>query len=497
MDSLFPSKDKQLLDASQAGKYVAVKRLLQKAGPKLLLLSRDAQCGRTALHWACLEGHVRVVKIFLDSQAVALFHETIDAMDKDGFTPLALASFNGHVIVAQLLLDHGADVEGGNQTLQTPLHMACIRGHYEMVRFLLQRGANINAVNWFGYSPLDLASHYAQLEVTYLLLMRGANVDAKHGETGYTALHWACQLSHMEIARALADMGANVNEKNAMGSTPLHCACYGKDANMDLVKFLVMDRGADPNIKNNSGKTPLDLAVTTDQKEHDDNQSSSPFDFALRASNEFVQHLLLNEEDDDADVKAKPAMCTEHCRVAQFLMEVMDSPEADVVPITPQAGGNNAMVPFTKDIPVHMVTPETEGALIAQQETQAAQQEHDNRLHALVQLKHNRTTDIQQAIDVAKAMCPQGDPTNPFWERVVSLQEESKALDESINEVVAASRVTSKDLTDYPMNMVNVVTDDHSSQEGSSEDMMTNGGQDDLDTPKKVTLTFSFADPWV
>jgi ankyrin repeat protein len=217
--------------------------------------------------------------------------------------------------------------------------MACIRGHYDMVHFLLERGgANVNAVNGFGYSPLDVSAHYNQLEITYLLLMRGANVHAKHGDTGYTAVHWSCLLGHLEIARALADRGANVNERNARGSTPLHCACYGRDVNLDLVKFLVLDRGADPNVKNSSGKTPLDLVVTFDWEVDGD----TFFDVPLRASYEF--DLLLNEEEEEenknADGIASPASMksTEYGNVAEFLREIMhdESTKPDnIVPVTP------------------------------------------------------------------------------------------------------------------------------------------------------------------
>ena len=332
MDTIFPSKSQQLLEAARKRNEVVLQRILEKNtnSPRLVLQSRDQKYGRTALHWACLEGYFTIVQLLLKHQGVTHFHETINAVDKEGFTALTLAAFGGHLPVVHVLLENGALVEGGQKSGQTPLQMACIQGHQEVVQYLIEKGANIQAVNRFGYTPLDLASHYARLEVTHTLLTQGANPNAKHFETGYTSLHWACQLGNFDIARALADMNADVNAKNAQGSTPLHCACYGKDANVALVKYLVLDKGADPTIQNFSGKTCLDLAVSDWEIEESTYCFSTPVEVAWCATDEFAEFLLLKEEPDDATNAVSknkpvdlPAVYREHGRVAQFLTDFL------------------------------------------------------------------------------------------------------------------------------------------------------------------------------
>ena len=56
------------------------------------------------------------------------------------------------------LLDHGAPVEGVDDSLNTPLHVAAFLGHADMVRDLLARGASRSRRNRSGQTPLDVAT---------------------------------------------------------------------------------------------------------------------------------------------------------------------------------------------------------------------------------------------------------------------------------------------------------------------------------------------------
>ncbi len=56
------------------------------------------------------------------------------------------------------LLDHGAPVEGVDDSLNTPLHVAAFLGHADMVRDLLARGASPSRRNRSGQTPLDVAT---------------------------------------------------------------------------------------------------------------------------------------------------------------------------------------------------------------------------------------------------------------------------------------------------------------------------------------------------
>lgn len=64
--------------------------------------------GNTALHWACLGGHLDIVKLLLSRGA----SPTI-ANDKDQI-PLDLAAFNNHMHVVDYFLSTTKDMEGKN-----------------------------------------------------------------------------------------------------------------------------------------------------------------------------------------------------------------------------------------------------------------------------------------------------------------------------------------------------------------------------------------------
>jgi ankyrin repeat protein len=59
--------------------------------------------------------------------------------------PLHLASKYGYLVTAQLLLNHGADVNALDNNKMTPLHVASKYKHLNIVQLLLHDGANHDA----------------------------------------------------------------------------------------------------------------------------------------------------------------------------------------------------------------------------------------------------------------------------------------------------------------------------------------------------------------
>lgn len=63
---------------------------------------------------------------------------------EDGYTPLMMASKNGHLEVVQVLIDHRADINlryAGRKVGRTALDMAKESGHTTIETLLLQAGA--------------------------------------------------------------------------------------------------------------------------------------------------------------------------------------------------------------------------------------------------------------------------------------------------------------------------------------------------------------------
>ena len=90
----------------------------------------------------------------------------VDSQDEHGKTPIYYACCAGHLPVALLLLDKGANINhrATNPSGWTPLHGAAWFGQAEMVSWLLKAGAKATQ-NGEGESPATLCrrgQHYAK-----------------------------------------------------------------------------------------------------------------------------------------------------------------------------------------------------------------------------------------------------------------------------------------------------------------------------------------------
>jgi ankyrin repeat protein len=108
--------------------------------------------GRTALHYAALEGSV--------DQVSALIAEglSVAATDEQGFTPLHFACQQSRDAVVEMLLDAGAPVDPVDAWGNTPLFRAVFNaaGDPTIVRRLVAAGADPDLANNSGQSPRGL-----------------------------------------------------------------------------------------------------------------------------------------------------------------------------------------------------------------------------------------------------------------------------------------------------------------------------------------------------
>jgi ankyrin repeat protein len=103
-----------------------------------------------------------------------------NAWAEDGFQPLGLASFFGHVEPARLLLERGADVNSAsrNDFKVAPLHSAVAEKdadlRYELATLLLEHGADPNARQQDDFTPLMAADQQGDERLRTLLVEHGA-----------------------------------------------------------------------------------------------------------------------------------------------------------------------------------------------------------------------------------------------------------------------------------------------------------------------------------
>jgi ankyrin repeat protein len=185
-------------------------------------------------------------------------------------------------------LKGGADVNAVNKQGYTALHLATRRGQKDAAALLLEKGANVNAERK-GKTTLDFA--VKNEEIAALLrekggktgkeikaegsifsaaqsglvdavkthLAAGVDVNGKN-KGGYTALHLAAKKGHIEVAKALLEAKADIGLASKSGKTVLHYDAY-YNGNLDFAKLL-LDAGAPVNVLDKRRKTPLDYAVS-------------------------------------------------------------------------------------------------------------------------------------------------------------------------------------------------------------------------------------------
>lgn len=106
----------------------------------------------------------------------------IEAWDSRGYTPLILASYNGHAAATELLIKQGAQVDAPDGVRgNTALMGVAFKGYAAFVDRLLLAGADPNAANRAGQTALMMAALVGQTGIVDRLLAAGADplaVDA-------------------------------------------------------------------------------------------------------------------------------------------------------------------------------------------------------------------------------------------------------------------------------------------------------------------------------
>ena len=154
-------------DAAQKGNTETV-RTLVKQGADVNAAQAD---GMTALHWAALNGDVKMLDILLVAGA------TTESLTRVGaYTPLHLAASRGHAPAVARLLEAGSKPKALTGTGAQAIHLAAQSGSADAVRFLIDKGADPNVRdNTHGRTPLVFAASQNRIEAMRMLIEKGAN----------------------------------------------------------------------------------------------------------------------------------------------------------------------------------------------------------------------------------------------------------------------------------------------------------------------------------
>lgn len=187
---------------------------------------------------------------------------------RTGVNAILAASLGDKVACVEYLIAKGADVDYENLiTRYTALHFAALGNSWHAAATLLDHGAKLN--NYVCQEVVEPILHSAvrakSVETVRLLLERGASVVQKN-HLGQTPLHVACFVQSIPCVELLSAgaTGANVNAVDREHRTPLHFAVMSTDSSAELVQLL-LKRGALVNAADRTGFTPLHIAALNEQ----------------------------------------------------------------------------------------------------------------------------------------------------------------------------------------------------------------------------------------
>ena len=300
-----PKKATPLIIAAECGNLSVVKYLIeeQRIDPSA---DRDED-GYLAIHRACLESKLNIVKYllltmeevcFMESSnifreftrdATALIHiaalsgniDTVkyfveeckcdpNLLNAAGQTALYYACKNGSLEVVQYLVEVGhCQPSITDSSLNTPLHLAAQHGNLLIVQYLVDKQkCDANTKNNNRNTPLHEASYAGQWNVVKFLLDKHCDPH-QHGGSGYNCLHAAVSNGHMDVIQYLIeeqhmDPSAHTNNKGSKTNSLHIAAQHGQPL---VIEYLTDRAKLDLNSPDENGNSSLLLAILNDKFE--------------------------------------------------------------------------------------------------------------------------------------------------------------------------------------------------------------------------------------
>lgn len=134
----------------------------------------------------------------------------------DGFTPLGLAVFFGHDVLARRLIDAGADLDlrADNAQQVGPIHAAVAQQRSALLELLLAGGADPNAPQQQGVRPVHGAASRGDAPAVALLVFYGADLTIRT-DAGESAADFARERDHPHLAERIERFTGSYSNSSA------------------------------------------------------------------------------------------------------------------------------------------------------------------------------------------------------------------------------------------------------------------------------------------
>jgi ankyrin repeat protein len=179
----------------------------------------------TALYQAAKAGDLdRVVDlVYADIHNIDAAQVAPDNNGMSIMTPLEVAAKNGHLLVVEFLVKHGANIHGRDESSGEPLITLAVKsGNFALVNYLLSLGLDINqrSLNALQRTPI----FYATDEMIPFLVKKGADLDvvdglgrvARNSPRIRSALIQMNMLKNIPEASTIRDIPVNTDSKIIM-----------------------------------------------------------------------------------------------------------------------------------------------------------------------------------------------------------------------------------------------------------------------------------------
>eukprot|EP00026_Physarum_polycephalum_P001808 Phypoly_transcript_01811.p1 GENE.Phypoly_transcript_01811~~Phypoly_transcript_01811.p1 ORF type:complete len:813 (+),score=146.93 Phypoly_transcript_01811:168-2606(+) len=192
-----------LLQHTKDGNFDQVENLISV--DQSLVKCVDPRTGFSPIHWACQEGHERIVELLVENGADANAVTYSVSHVSHSLTPLHVCSASPKSVnCAKFLTDlPNIELNVTDSAGQTALHRAVNHNNEEVVQVLVQAGSDKRAENSQGQTPLHLAVKSGNYRIARYLVRRAAPITV-HDKDGKTPLFYCSNQAISEELRKIA-----------------------------------------------------------------------------------------------------------------------------------------------------------------------------------------------------------------------------------------------------------------------------------------------------
>ena len=225
----------QLAVVSMKGDLKAAESLLDAGAD----VDSDVKWGMTPLMFASAEGHMDLMRLFLERGADvnkcdphnrnALLYSV--AYEYKENSPAEAEAHRGRV---ELLIGHNADPLSKDGEGKNAVSIAALNGHAALVRFLAEKGVPVNECDMHGIPPLAYASGKGHVETVEALVEKGADVNFQ-SLNGKTAIIIAVLADKPDVVRKLLDLCADPNLSDSEGNALDYAMGHGREGILKIL----------------------------------------------------------------------------------------------------------------------------------------------------------------------------------------------------------------------------------------------------------------------